>query len=381
MAQINMRTGVLIGMIFELGIVAMWAESNSLSIDAGQFPVGFRVIRTHDATRPSLTGEADAGRAMQIAIWYPAKRAGAPRMSLRDYVVLDAQAVRFATPDEQRRQETIERFEKDPLAAGVSRESLEKLLDMRSAAVFDAPAAKGKFPVLLFLHAAPENQNLISEFLASHGYVVAGVKSKGTDQIDYRLSVPNLVTMQADARFVLQQIEKLPFAETQRIGLIGMSNGALGAAGLAMSMREVRAIVSLDGTIAEQAAGKALPQFEVYDPEGFRGGILHLYTPDGNPYLQLEQLQRFKNAQTYLVRMPKMRHADFLAYGVFEKFVPGIRGTTTLDTYTAFTFVSRYSLYFLDYFLKHDKKALQRLTREPARNGVPARMLTVARYP
>jgi hypothetical protein len=189
------------------------------------------------------------------------------------------------------------------------------------------------------------------------------------------------MTMQADARFVLQQIEKLPFAETRRVGLIGMSNGALGAAGLAMSMRQVAAIVSLDGTIAEQAAGRALPKFDVYDPAGFRGGILHLYTPDGNPYLQLEQLQRFENAQTYLIRMPKMRHSDFLAYGVYEQFVPGIRGATSLDTYTAFTFVSRYSLYFLDYYLKGDKKSLQRLTREPARNGVPAGMLTVTRYP
>jgi hypothetical protein len=76
-----------------------------------------------------------------------------------------------------------------------------------------------------------------------------------------------------------------------------------------------------------------------------------------------------------------MRHSDFLAYGVYEKFVPGIRGATSLDTYTAFTFVSRYSLYFLDYYLKGDKKSLQRLTREPARNGVPAGMLTVTRYP
>jgi dienelactone hydrolase len=141
--------------------------------------------------------------------------------------------------------------------------------------------------------------------------VVAGVISRGADRGAYRLSVADVAAMMADLRFALDNVRRLPFVDASRVGIIGMSNGAFAAVGLANQTR-IDAIVSLDGTVGERAAARVLPELPSAATPVSVPPLLHLYAPD-NAYLDFAELRK-RPGDCFTVRVPAVAHADFLTF-------------------------------------------------------------------
>jgi hypothetical protein len=178
-----------------------------------------------------------------------------------------------------------------------------------------ATPADGRFPLVLFAHATPFGQLAMSEYLASHGMVVAGVMPR----VGYRLGVDAIRTMIEDLETARRTISTHPFVDASRTAVVGASNGAFGAVGLGLRA-PIAAIVSLDGTIAERAAARILPELAAIEPLPPQPQVLHLYTPD-NAYLDLAQLKA-RGPACAAVRVPSVAHADFLSFGVLVPVGP-----------------------------------------------------------
>lgn len=357
-------------------------------LQAGPYEVGYKTLFTYDRARPpiaqpvSSVGAAaaarDQGRQMQISIWYPAKKLRrSAHMRFEDYVYLLSRELNFGPLNEERRRQSKKMFMEGPLARGASIDRLEALMRMETAAIKNAPPARERFPLIIFAHGSPPMQSIMCEYLASHGFIVAAVPSKGSFSYDFDVGLSGLETLIKDMEFVLASLKEFPQVDGQNLALIGMSFGSAGVIGFQTRHPEVRAMISLDGGIGEGGVSFLVTRTPYYDVSRIKAPLLHLYTPN-NPHLDLTRIESYKYSTRYLVTIPRMRHGDFVAYGMLEQFVPRMFGESPGDTRSGFEWVCRYSLSFLQAYLKRDRQGLNFLHRSPDQHGVPKDLLTVS---
>jgi len=167
---------------------------------------------------------------------------------------------------------------------------------------------------------------------------------------------------------------------SSKLGVIGMSNGAIGALGLEPGGLRADAIVSLDGGIGESAGGTYLGERSEGHPTRFTVPLLHLYTPD-NPHLDFQSLRSYERSPRMLASVDHLRHGDFLTGGALERLLPGRVGTAPKNAARGFSTACRYALYFLRWRLRGDEGARRFLMLTPEANGVPAGLMKIERLP
>ncbi|MEO8623971.1 MAG: hypothetical protein ABI625_23030, partial [bacterium] len=159
------------------------------SLKTGPHAVGFRLQYKLDHSReydPEFVTDttlfpAHRPRPILIGLWYPAQKTNATRMTYRQYLDISpgpgplasfasrlAPAMRAAVGQETTGHEPNAMTPEESKA-------FEQLLATKTFAVNKAPAASGKFPVLLYHTGAGgtyEDNSALFEYLASHGYIV-----------------------------------------------------------------------------------------------------------------------------------------------------------------------------------------------------------------
>src|SRR5262245_36446936 len=208
----------------------------------GSYGVGFRTVWQLDYSRRYNTTFADkttyatskAPRPILVNIWYPAKAAGNGKtMRQRDY--LD---VRSAEPSLAKFSGAPADYElglytrelqgepgKRPLNQG--KRFLDELLNTPTPCVRDAAAAEGQFPLVIY-HAGAgstfDDNSVLCEFLASHGYVVIG--SAFQEPSGESFNVDGKQTSARDMQFLIGYAKQLPNVAWHHVGVIGHSAGA-----------------------------------------------------------------------------------------------------------------------------------------------------------
>lgn len=351
-------------------------------LTVGRYQVGVSIIEARDSTRPDFRYRPDStrgpGRPMQIVLWYPS-RAGGRSLTLRDYVEWSASALGPDSSTNDRKRHAVDDFAAEPLASGISRFTVDSVLKIRMQATRDAPHVGGSFPLVMLLHTSPWGASVMSEYLASQGFVVAAFESKGARDAAYRLSRENLDAMVQDAVFTIDRMRREPYVSRQ-LGIIGMSNGAIAAVAIQLAGIRPQAVVSLDGGIGERAGGTYLSERTGGVPATFTVPLLHLYTPD-NPHLELQHIRSYVAAPRMLIRVGHLRHGDFLTGGALEGVVPGFFGRAPTHVSLGFEFVTRYTYQFLRWQLTADDAASRFLNARPAQNGASAGLLEIERLP
>jgi hypothetical protein len=246
-------------------------------------------------------------------------------------------------------------------------------------AIQSAPRANGRFPLVVFLHSSVWGASVMSEYLASRGFVVAAVESKGARQAPYRLSRENLDAMVLDAAFVVARMRRESYVN-ERLGIVGMSNGSIAAMALQLSGLVPEAVVSLDGGIGEGAGGTYLGERSQGVPTRFTVPLLHLYGPD-NPHLDFQYLRSYEASERLLVEVDHLRHRDFLAGGALERLMPGAFGEAPPQASLGFEIVCRYTDQFFEWRLAGSAQAGDYLAAAPETHGVPPGLLTIERLP
>jgi len=255
-----------------------WAED----LEPGPYAVGFAALEQFDLSRSLRTGVDYFGdpvpgpveRPIQIFVWYPAQPdPESHRMVYGEY--------NFAYPEDERLFDVLSELQDQEIAllhrlVGSDRGIVLDILSVEVAATRDAKPDTGVHPLVLYApdagHGMAESA-VLCEYLASHGFVVAGTHSIGTASLRAELSTRDLSTQRQDMQFVLGRMLRDSRVDPGQVAVIGAGAGGASAILLAMQDSRVRAITVLE---ASSEAWSLMEHSPFYAPDRLRSTVLNV---------------------------------------------------------------------------------------------------------
>jgi len=383
----------VIACLFLTATAAHAADGFTFSNPPGPHAVGLKIVQQYDRARQYkteidlATGEPAKGeraRPMQTLVWYPAARGGKP-VTYRDYLDTVPTEDEFTRSQADVKRMTDERI--DGNAAG-HRDALLRDIARPQLAVRDARPEAGSFPVVIYAPSysayAIENTDLC-ELLASHGYIVLSSPSLGAHTRSMTTDIEGVEAQAADISFLIGYAATLPQADTGKVAAVGFSWGGLANVFAAAKDARIKALVSLDGSIrsfpklvdgGKEAAPYVTPA-RVAVPMLFVGSrprTMEALNRSENMRTDYSFMNEMKYSDVYIVSMLPMKHADFASYALrmmpdneFSNFGDYSRDEVNLQH----SWAARYTLRFLDAYLKNDAAGLAFVNNTPAANHAP----------
>jgi tetratricopeptide (TPR) repeat protein len=357
--------------------------------------VGLKVVEQYDYSRiyRPLTDDlgkpfqGERARPLQTLIWYPAEKSNARPMTVGDYGNLAASETSFGKPQ---------------MTASAKKwiSLMTPTLAMPLWAVRDAPAASGRFPVVIYAPSFSgwswENADLC-EYLASHGYVVIASQSAGETTRKMTHDVVGIDAQAGDISFLIGYAQTLPDTDMSAIAVAGYSWGGISNLFAAARDNRINALVALDGSMRVypgliKQAGDVHPEQMTIPLLFFTQGetsleeialILANSTDHIGPWCCPNVLNAWTHGDLIKVEMLGFVHNEFSSMyqrneGEWKHFPQEQKADYGReDGITGYAWVARYTLEFLDAYLKDDATAMAYLKRKPAENGVPVHFMAV----
>jgi tetratricopeptide (TPR) repeat protein len=358
----------------------------------GPYAVGLKVVEQYDYSRTFGPATDDLGkpytgeraRPLQTLIWYPAEISSSKPMTVGDYLNLRATETSFGHP-------------KTDASTKEWQDGLSPTLRMPLWAVRDATQKAGRFPVVIYAPSysamAWENADLC-EYLASHGYVVIASPSMGATSRDMTSDVAGMNAQARDISFLIGYARTLPDTDISEIAVAGFSLGGLANLFAAARDSRIDALVALDGTMRYfpglvKQSGDIHPEQMTIPLVFLAEGEITL--EDQARYLSDKSLSdgpNVLNAWTHgdlvTVHMLGLIHEEFSSISqrdeeVWQAFPMQQKADYGREDGAAgYAWVARYTLQFLDAYLKHDAVAMAFLKATPAENGAPKHFMTAS---
>lgn len=368
-----------------------YATSGFSGLVPGPYAVGFRVVAQYDYSRSyqgatdAFTGQPTVGeraRPLQTLVWYPAAKGGTP-LRYGDYLRTEA-------TDEvlNRSAADIAAFvaaKQHWMANRVGAARAQALCAQQMWAVANAPAVAGKFPVVLYAPGRAGTAHELAdlgEYLASQGYVVLASRSLGTRMALMNTDIEGLTTQAQDLEFLLGYAHTLPQADLGHVAAVGWSWGGLANVVAATKDPRISALVSFDGTREPELSKPLAPT---------RLTIPWLYIqrrPDTVSDLSRQGvetsfslLNEAKYANVYQVTLQPMQHFDFSSFLLRTEPPSYFTEYSRTEIEAAYFWCCRYTLEFLNAYLKGTAASRTFLDQPPVRNGVPAHLAWLQHTP
>jgi len=356
----------------------------------GAHAVGLKVVEQYDYSRvfrhatdefgKPYTGER--ARPLQTLIWYPAQAGAGKPMTVADYGNLLATETSFGHP-------------KMPVDGEEWIKTMKPSLGSAMWAVRDAAAAPGRFPVVIYAPSFSamswENADLC-EYLASHGYVVLASPDMGATDRPMTGDVAGVNAQAADISFLIGYAQTLPNADLSSVAVAGFSWGGISNLFAAARDSRIHALIALDGSM------RYFPGF-VKDagvhPEDMT--IPLLYFAQGE--ITLEEASRYFNGPgmsgapnvlnswthgdlitAHMLGLVHVEHSSMYQRNedAWKRYQEDHKGDYEReDGIVGYAWIARYTLQFVNAYLKHDAQAMEFLKKTPAENGVPKHFMTV----
>jgi dienelactone hydrolase len=333
-----------------------------LPTPTGPYAVGTRIMQLGTGNR--------AGRDVVFQVWYPA-----------------APSHRPLAPYRRRTETTLQ-------------SSYQSVLPTNSRLEAPVAAGDGPFPVLLFSPAwgGRRTQNTyLTEELASHGYVVAGIDHPGNsgptvfpdghvdqpatgDAMDFtKLSLDEinaegereLKRQTADELAVLDDLEQMnrdpasPFyqrLDMGRVGAFGHSFGGAVAAEAALEDSRVNAALDLDGSLFGRMQREGLPKpfmFFVEAPLPSKDPATWTAVDRIGDALDKSDFAAISKFGSYRVLLHGASHESFTDHSLFSPLV-SLSGAGTIPKYRQFMIMRAYVLAFFDKTLRGEDPPLMK---------------------
>jgi tetratricopeptide (TPR) repeat protein len=353
-------------------------------LPSGPYAVGYRVdfardrSRTWRVTRRYGSGFTPdtIGRPVRISVWYPAAPlAHTRRLPFGDYARTEA------PKDFSDFNLRLEQRDTTIFALTVQPSEMSTLLGLPTNAFQNAPSAAGRFPLVLIiggLNAETTAQSVLSEFLASYGYVVATVPWTGITENDFDAgrTAMNLEATARDVEFAWSRLRASPDVDSRQLAVVGHSLGGIIAAIIGMRNANIGAVIGLDATYGFADATGVLTGFYGFAPQRMTAGFLDLRKAarEQNTRLDLSAEHGFYFSDRTFITVQNIRHSEFTTYALISgalqeptippQFItPGWTRTTAFERYQQ---VCKMVRDFLDAKLRDDRNGLVRLARDVA---------------
>jgi hypothetical protein len=325
-----------------------------------------------------------APRPILINIWYPAKEPDHVRpMVHREYLAIesrDPRLTKFASELVDYERSVVCKYVMGQPAAKLSeveRRLFDRFWDTPTATLRDAPPADGKFPIVIY-HAGAgssfEDNAVLCEFLASHGYVVVGSAFQEASGESFNIDAGQ--GSFRDIEFLIAHASRFPRADWKHIGLAGHSAGAHASLRFrALAACAVDAVVSLDTT--QDYFSLATHGWEVMTEEVLRdvknvtGPVLFV----ANAHAVFDFADSLKYAERYYLTFRGQGHEEFISQGIMRRLLASwakpdnAKVREELERVRAnYTAICDYILRFFNVYLKADTSRRDLLIKPYAKN-------------
>ena len=357
----------------------------------GPYPVGLKVVEQYDYSRIYRSKIDDLGkpyqgeraRPLQTLIWYPAKKSSGKPMTVGDYGNFSASETSFDKPQ-------ITHDAQDWI------KGMAPTLAQSLWAVRDAQLETGRFPLVIYAPSFSamswENADLC-EYLASHGYVVIATPDMGATARNMTGDLAGIDAQAHDISFLIGYAHTLPNTDMSKIAVAGFSWGGISDLFAAARDNRIDALVAFDGSMRYfpglvKQAGDVHPEDMTIPLLFFTQGGMTMedqarYLNDKSKNDGPSVLNAWTHGDLITVRMLGLVHTEFSSmYQRNEdtwKDFPEAQNAdySREDGIPGYAWVARYTLHFLNAYLKHDAEAMAYLKKTPAENGVPAHSMGV----
>lgn len=365
-----------------------------LSAPWGPHAVGFKVVHLRDGSRSwhdghdPLTGLPVAAmpeRPLQVLVWYPASAAGKPMvytdymglLASEDGAVNDPAVIRRAV-DEQ-----VQAW------AGTNPPSdYQAIASEPVHATMAATPAPGRFPLVVY---APSDSNasfeddVLCEYLASHGYVVIATSSRGA-HVPYMtngqmaVNLENTRAQAVDIGVLIGQAATLAAVDTNNIAVLGYSWGGMASAFAAATDDRIKLLVDFDGSV--RYFPKLLAMAPEITPDRIQVPLL-FFADQEDPLTPKKNdkpgsfVDRIQHADVTTIWLRDMQHddltSDSMRFGNNRPHGPA----SPQQRSESYAWMARYTLAYLDAHLKNDAAAQSFLSTGPEAQGVPSGMFVM----
>ena len=359
------------------GVRFIWGD-----LQPGNHAVGLNVSTFADTT----------GRLLDIVRWYPAAAAKSRwGMTFAGYLALSEGQADISRA--HLRNQLASEISSDP--ATVDRQTLDRILDSRMVAIKEAAPLKGHFPLLVWSahHRTVAAQSVLSEFLASHGYVVVFIRPhEGPLLPPYQIASregrtkvleQNVRDMEAGVRH-LQAIHVITASTS--IGVLSWSYAGESAALFQMRNPEVRLVVGLssnvlDGWVYQEGGLQAADRSKLNVPYVV---MREEIGANGKPRPMPPVLDHMP-VSSYFVRFNQLAHGNF---NVLEGMIPARAGISSVVRWSTsgpagqlgYETIARTTLHFVDSFVKQNVVGSDPLENWDWNSGLPEHFVQISRH-
>jgi len=379
--------------IFIVGILLStisYAQTSikEINLKAGIYKVGFKHYTANDSTRTYRIQNGYNNqlieRPIPISIWYPAtiKKSNSQRLTVLDYLQI--------LKEEEEWKDLPNYFLLDWFKDLPNTPQNKVHLSEKVNAFSNPKFLSGNFPVIVYApsyeSSSIENFPLF-EYLASNGFVVISSPSRGTETRWLEGgTLKDMETQSRDVELLLKEINKYKSIDVEKIALMGFSFGGLSNVITVMKHKNVRAIVSLDGT--ERYNYAELKKSPYFNLDKFTIPYIHFaqkeipkevldsdkIPAELNYTFQLYDSLKYSNAYSY--RFHDLTHSYFSSFGVLFANRDKRQDKSDVKIMTSYKVLSEHTLQFLNATLRNDRYSKEFIENDPVKNGLSETLIS-----
>lgn len=355
----------------------------------GPYAVGFTHFIATDSSRTyhrvSDWNNKRIMRPISVSMWYPSADvvAGKQPMRVLDYMqILKAEEEWEYLPDEQ----VLNWF------SYANTPAHQAHLVATTQAYPSLRAMDSLFPAVVYApgYGASSIENFaLCEYLASYGYVVVACPSRGADSRPMEGATLNDVEAQArDIEFLVKEVMGRSGVAADKVATMGFSFGGLAGVLAQTRNSNIKAIVSLDGSIKYQYP--TLKKASAYNIRKVNVPFIHMAQKaipdavlledklDSTINTRFEFFDSLLYSDAYRLQFHHLTHSCFNTLGILFQDRDARQDKSEEEIMASYKWVALYSRQFLDGWLKGRLPALDFLKREPVDNGLPQEVLTAS---
>jgi len=375
-------------LIFQACLAFGQVSLTGIDLEYGSYRAGFHHYETTDNTRTYKRifdwNNQTISRPISVSVWYPSTGSQPliEPMTIVNYLeILKAEEEWEHLPNEQ----ILNWFSYQNTAE--NRVHLNK----PAKAVLDAQPAPGRFPIIIY---APGQEGssienfALCEYLASHGYLVISSSSRGADARSFRGTPEKNMEAQArDIEFLIKEAMTLENGDSHNIATMGHSFGGLSNILAQMRNSNIKAVVSLDGSIRYNYATLQRSPFAAV--EKVTVPFIHMAQKDIPERVLLEEgidpalnhqfafYDELKYSDAYSLKFHDLTHSYFTTLGVLFQTRDLRQDKSDREIMRSYKVMTAYTLHFLDAYLRNKNESQIFLRAQPVVNGIHDNLVSV----